>query len=135
VYDDANKYLLSISAPVINKFPLYTIMSAIALKKDSSIKKLDTGEDIAYWVMDGDNSALFSAGLQFRYIKKGKAINDYAKMEPRKGNLFFCFSNDNPTDPVTVTVKITAVQANEKIETSQGKRMIVVPRSKMYLQN
>jgi len=134
-YDDANKELLSISAPVTNKFPLYTVMSAIALKKDSSIKKLNTGEDIAYWILDGDNSALFSAGLQFRYIKKGKAINDYGRMEPRKGNLFFCLSNDNPTEPVTVTVKITAVQANEKIEESQGKRMIVVPRSKMYLQN
>ena len=134
-YDDANKELISVSSQAIKKFPLYTIMSAIALKKDSSIKKLNTGEDISYWIMDGDNSALFSAGLQFRYVKKGKAINDYSKMDPRKGNLFFCFSNDNDTEPVNVTVKITAIQANETIETGKAKRMIVVPRSKMYLQN
>lgn len=134
-YDDANKELMLASVPVLKKFPLYTIMSAIALKKDSSIKKLNTGEDISYWIMDGDNNTLFSAGLQFRFIKKGKAINDYSKMEPRKGNLFFCFSNDNATEPVNVTVKITAVQANEAYETKQGKRMIIVPRSKMYLKN
>ncbi len=135
VFDDANKEVLSASGQFIKKYPLYTIMSAIALNREAVIKKLDTGEDISYWIMDGDNNNLFSAGLQFRYIKKGKAINDYLKMEPRKGNLFFCFSNDNATEPVNVTVKITAIQANEKIETSQGRRMIITPKTKMYLKN
>ncbi len=134
-FDDANKELVSVSAMPVKKFPLYNIMSAVALNREAVIKKLDTGEDISYWIMDGDNSTLFSAGLQFRYIKKGKAINDYSKMEPRKGNLFFCFSNDNATEPVTVTVKITAIQANEKMETTQAKRLIITPKSKMYLKN
>jgi hypothetical protein len=135
VYDDANKEFLSASDQFTKKYPLYNILSAIALNREAVIKKLATGEDISYWIMDGDNNNLFSAGLQFRFIKKGKAINDYSKMEPRKGNLFFCFSNDNATEPVNVTVKITAIQANEKIETSQGKRMVITPKTKMYLKN
>jgi len=134
-FDEANKEFISASEMKVKKFPLYNIMSAIALNQQATIKKLETGEPVNYWIMDGDNSSLFNAGLQFRYIKKGRAINDYARVEPRKGNLFFCFSNDKLTGSIFVTVKITAIQANEKIETSQGKRMIVVPRSKMYLKN
>jgi hypothetical protein len=135
VFDEANKKLISVSAPILKKFPFYNLLSAIAAGREAPINKLQTGEDISYWIMDGDNSSLFSAGLQFRFIKKGKVINDYSRMEPRKGNLFFCFSNDNATEPVTVTVKITAIRTNEELGTRQGKRMIITPRNKMYLKN
>jgi hypothetical protein len=100
-----------------------------------SIDKLQEGEDIDYWIMEGENANLFNTGAQFRYIKKGKAINDYARMEPRKGNLYFCFSNDNSTEPVTVTVKVTTVQVNETLESRPIKKMLLTPKSKMYLKN
>ena len=135
IYSEANKELLSTSSSITEKFPLYNILTAVALNRPATILKMETGPSVNYWIMDADNVAPFSAGTQFRYIKKGKGINDYARMEPRKGNLYFCFSNDSTTEPVSVTIKITAVQANEAMETRQGKRMIITPKQKMYLKN
>jgi hypothetical protein len=135
IYTEANKEFLSSSASITQKFPLYNILTAVALNRPAAILKMETGPSVNYWVMDADNVAPFSAGTQFRYIKKGKGINDYARMEPRKGNLYFCFSTDSATEPVSVTVKISAVQANEAMETRQGKRMIITPKQKMYLKN
>ena len=102
------------------------------MNQPAVILKAETGPAINYWVMDADNVSAFAAGAPFRYIKKGKVINDYSRMDPRKATMFFCFSNDNP-EPVTVTVKISTVQANEALETRQGKRMIITPKNKMYL--
>ena len=135
IYSEANKEFLSTSSSITQKFPLYNILTAVALNRPATILKMETGPSVNYWIMDADNVAPFSAGTQFRYMKKGKGINDYARMEPRKGNLYFCFSNDSATEPVSVTIKITAVQANEALETRQGKRMIITPKQKMYLKN
>jgi hypothetical protein len=134
-YEEANKTILSSSAASISKFPMYNVLAAVAIGRPATITKLQTGEDIDYWIMEGDNVNLFTAGSQFRYIKKGKAVNDYARMEHRKGNLYFCFSNDNATAPVTVTVKITVVQVNEMLDTRPAKRMIITQKNKMYLKN
>ena len=134
-YAEANKAFISNSGLIITKFPMYNILAAVAMGRPAMITKLQSGEDINYWIMDGDNVNLFSSGAQFRYIKKGKAVNDYSRMEARKGNLYFCLSNDNVTEPVAVTVKITAIQVNEALETRPGKRMIITQKSKMYLKN
>ncbi len=134
-YDEANKQTAADSRPAITKFPTYNVLSALALNRPVSINKLQAGEDIAYWIMEGENEDLFLKGAQFRYIKKGKAVNDYSRMEPRKGSLYFCFANDNPADAVTVTVKITAVQLNEALETKPVKRMLIKQKNEMYLKN
>ena len=135
IYDKANREFIANSAPVIAKFPLYTILAGVALGKPAAIMKLQTGEDINYWIMDGDNVALFSSGGQFRFIKKGKVVNDFSRVDPRKGSLYFCLANDNEKEPVNVTVKITTVQVNEAIETKPSTRMIITQKSKMYLKN
>ena len=135
VYESANKEIIAGAASIISKFPLYTILAAVALGKPATIPKLQTGEDINYWIMDGDNVSLFNAGSQFRYIKKGKAINDYSRVEPRKGSLYFCLLNDNEKEPVTALVKITTVQVNEVLENRPAKRMIITQKNKMYLKN
>ena len=134
-YEEANKQIIAISKPAIVKFPMYNILAAIAINKPVAINKLQAGETINYWIMEGENADLFSSGAQFRYIKKGKAVNDYSRMDPRKGSLYFCFSNDNTTQQASVTVKITVVQVNEVLQTRQVKRMQVTPKSKMYLKN
>ena len=134
-FDEANKQILEDSKSIINKFPNYNVLGALATGKPVVINKLQEGEDIAYWIMEGDNEALFKNGGQFRFIKKGKAVNDYSRVEPRKGSLYFCFSNDNATDAVSVTVKITTVQVNEAMEIKPVKRIVVKPRTEMYLKN
>ena len=135
VYDDASKKLTPVSGSVIAKSPMYGPLAALSINTPSYLTKLPSGEDINYWIVEGDNSNLFLNGAQFRYIKKGKAINDFSRMDYRKGSLFFCFSNDNATEPVTVTVKITAIHVNEILDTRPGKSMQIVPKTEMYLKN
>ena len=134
-YEEANKQIIAISKSAIAKFPTYTILAALAINKPVLINRLQVGENINYWIMEGENSDLFTSGAQFKYIRKGKVVNDYSRMDPRKGSLYFCFSNDNTTQQASVTVKITVVQVNEVLQTRQVKRMQVTPKSKMYLKN
>src|SRR5882724_326464 len=133
-YQEAAKKITSNSSSALAKFPSYGPIAAVAMGGASYISKLEAGEDIDYWIVDGDNNVgLFSSGQPFRYIKKGKAINDYSRMENRKGNLNFCFSNDNATEPVTVTVKITTIQVNPVLTSRPVQRMHTIPKSEMYL--
>ncbi|MDZ4792974.1 MAG: hypothetical protein SGI83_01725 [Bacteroidota bacterium] len=134
-YEEANKKFLVTEKSVIAKFPSYTILTALALNKPISINKPQTGETINYWIMEGENAELFTSGAQFRYIKKGKVISDYSRMDPRKGSLFFCFSNDHPVSMASITAKISTVQVNETLQTRDVKRMQVTTRTKMYLKN
>ncbi|MBK9568946.1 MAG: hypothetical protein IPO53_02790 [Chitinophagaceae bacterium] len=134
-YESANKQILATEKSAVAKFPLYNALAAIALNRTVSFSKIEVGETINYWIMEGENAGLFSSGAQFRYIKKGKVINDYSRMEPRKGSLYFCFSNDHTTQPASITVKITLVQVNEVLQTRQIKKMQVTSKSKMFLKN
>lgn len=134
-YDEANKKLLANSDQIISKYPYYNILSAVALGRPASISKLQTGTSINYWVLDADNAPLFSSGSQFKFIKNGKAVNDYSQMTPPKGNLHFGFSNENPTEAVNVIIKITSVHVNEIWATRQNKKMLISSRSKMVLKN
>lgn len=134
-YDEANKKLLANLGQIISKYPYYNILCAVALGRTASISKLQTGTSINYWVMDADNAALFSSGSPFKFIKNGKAVNDYSQMTAAKGNLHFGFSNENPTEAVNVSIKITSVHVNEIWATKQNKKMIINSKRKMYLKN
>ncbi len=68
---------------------------------------------VNYWIVMGENSKLFNTGAKIRFMKKGKANCDYAHMEYGREPLYFCFSDDNKTDPVSVTVKITPSHVND----------------------
>lgn len=135
VYADAAKTLGTNAASVIDKFPKYGPLAAVAIGAESYLKKIDTGQYINYWIVEGDNAELFSSGSQFRFLKKGKASNDFAKMEPGEGAYHFCFHNDSKVAAVTVTVKITAIIINEKMQSRSVKRMQVTQRSGMHLRN
>ena len=134
LYEEANKSLLAVSSQVIEKFPYYNILCAVALGRPATIPKIEKGTMINFWIMDADNAALFNSGSQFSFIKNGKAVNDYSRMEPPKGNLHFGFTNDNP-EAVNLTIKITSVHVNEIWATRQNKKMIISSRNKMILKN
>lgn len=134
-YEEANKLLLTGEKSVTEKFPKYNLLAALAFNKPVAVTKLQSGPEISFWVMEAENVNLFNSGAQFRYMKKGKGVNDYARVDPRKGSLFFCFLNDNATDPVNVTVKISVIQVNEALQTREVKRIKATPKNEMYLKN
>lgn len=135
VYAEAAKKFTASTNYLVKKFPNHSPLLALALGHESYLSRTENSATIDYWVMEGDNANLFLNAAQFRYMKKGKVNNEFSKMDLRKGALNFCFSNNNPSEPVSVTVKITAVQVNQFIDSRQVKRMSVVPKKEMYLKN
>jgi hypothetical protein len=134
-YIDANKNMIATSGGIASRYQNYNILGAMVLKRPAEIPKLSTGANINYWIMDADNVALFSSGSQFKFIKNGKVINDYARMEPYKENLNFGFLNDHSTEALNVTVKITSVQAREVWTKKESKRRRITQSNKMHLKN
>lgn len=135
VYQEATKSIVAERPSVIEKFPKYGPLAAVALNATSHLTKLDTGQYINFWIVEDDNAELFKNGEQFRFIKKGKGINEYGQMEPGDRAFHFCLHNDSKNTPVTVIVKITAIIINEKFSSEQVRKMHVTTKKGMHLKN
>lgn len=134
VYEDAAKKLAANST--VSKFQNYGPLAAEAYGEDSYLKKLQPGKPINFWIVEGENADLFTNGAQFKYIKKGTVVNDYSRMDYRKGTLYFCFSNGTSTEPANITVKITSLHINEVLKTRPVQRILSIkPKTLMYLKN
>ncbi|HEX3166567.1 MAG TPA: hypothetical protein VHQ93_09885, partial [Chitinophagaceae bacterium] len=92
-------------------------------------------QHINYWIVENENAELFKNGEQFRFIKKGRGINDFSRMEPGDRSFFFCLHNDYKDAQVTVMVKITAVLINEKFTSEPVRKMHVTLKKGMHLKN
>lgn len=134
-YEEAVKKFAAGQSYLISKFPRHSPLLALALGHEAWLDKTESGPTIDYWIIEGDNAGLFLNGAQFRFMKKGKVNTDFARMEPRKGSLNFCFSNNNPSETLNVTAKITSVQVNQFLDTRPVKRMHLAPKKEMYLKN
>ena len=135
IYQEAAKNISTNSGSVIEKFPKYGPLAAVALSAPSYLSKIDTGQHINYWIVENENAELFKNGEQFRFVKKGRGMNDFSRMEPGDRSYFFCLHNDYKDVPVTVTVKITAVLINEKFTSEPVRRMHVTLKKGMHLKN
>jgi hypothetical protein len=106
------------------------------LRTTSHLTRLTSGTEIGYWIVENENADLFLNGGQFRFIKKGSGINDFSRMDNRKGSLNFCFSTGASTQPATITVKIASMHINEYLKTRKIKQIQSVrPKNEMYLKN
>lgn len=136
VFMDAVKELNANAGPVLEKFPKYNPLAAVAVEANSYLTRLDTGQHINYWIVENENAELFQSGQQFRFVKKGgKVINDFSKMEPGDRTFYFCLHNDYKDVPVTVTVRITAILINEKLSSRSVRKMHITTRNGMHLKN
>lgn len=134
-YDNASKEL-SNKSTLLTDITGYGPMAALALGSISYLTQLQSGEDIDFYIVDGNNINLFMSGQQFNYIKKGKVINDFSRMtQPLKGSYHMCFYNDNAVTGVSVMVKITAIQVNQIWNTRSVKKMQISSRQEPYLKN
>ncbi|HEX7845586.1 MAG TPA: hypothetical protein VF476_07250, partial [Chitinophagaceae bacterium] len=134
-YEESSKKFTASQDYLVAKYARQTPLLALALGHDAYLERTSTGSSIDYWIVEGDNANLFLNAAQFRYMKKAKGNTDFAKMDVRKGSLNFCFSNNNPSEVLNVTVKITAVQVNQFIDTKPVQRIHVTPKKEMYLKN
>lgn len=135
-YQTATNELASKAGPLVSKIPGYGPLAALALGGVSYLTQLQSGEDIDFYIVDGNNVNLFMGGQAFSYIKKGKVINDYSRMTaPLKGSWHVCLSNDNAVTGVTVAVKITAIIVTQQWGTRPIQKMHVASHQEAYLKN
>ena len=133
VYEEAVKMLAN---DVLARYARYDPLGAELFNIPSHLKKLQTGKPINFWVVENENADLFMKGEQFRFIKKGTIVNDYSRMNFRKGSLYLCFSTTNSPEPASITVKIASLHINEVLKTRETKRILSIsPKTKMYLKN
>lgn len=136
VFEQATRQLSKTAGPILYRMPGYGPLAALALGGVSYLTALQTGEDVDFYIVDGDNVNLFTAGLAFKYWKKGKVINDFSKMTyPLNGVLHFCLSNDNAITPVSVTVKVTAITVKENWGLRDVRKYRVNSHEEAYLKN
>lgn len=135
-YENATRELTRNAAPIISKIPGYGPLAALALGGACYLSQLQAGEDIDFYIVEGENVNLFRSGQAFIYIKKGKVINDFAKMNTRyRGNYHVCLLNDNAITGVVVTVKITAIVVTQEWSIRPVKKIQVSSRQEAYLKN
>jgi len=133
IFDDASKNSPSVKQSKLSgQGPLAEEM----LGTNPHFKKIAPGREINYWIVENENAALFLSGAQFRFIKKGSAVNDFSRMDNRKGSLYFCFSAGTSSQPVTITVKIASMHINERLKTRKTKQIQSIrTKNEMYLKN
>ena len=134
-YEQASQKLAEESPKLLSRLATLNPLASVALGLMPYIAQLQSGEDIDYYIVHSEYSSMCFTDQPFSFIKRGKVINDFAKLSPIKGNLSFCFSNDNALSAVSVLVKVTAVQVEHVIATRDVQKMNVVSREELYLKN
>ncbi|OYU79256.1 MAG: hypothetical protein CFE23_14810 [Flavobacterium sp. BFFFF1] len=131
-YEAAAELLRAAADSVIPKTPINQIASGAI----SFIPKLQSGEDIDFYINDAANLDLLNSGQSFYPLKRGKVINDYSSMTtPLSGRYYMTFINDNAVMGVTVNVKIAAVSFNDVWGIREVKNMVIGSRKEPYLKN
>ncbi|MEO5643132.1 MAG: hypothetical protein ABIQ40_12455 [Bacteroidia bacterium] len=124
------------AGPALLKMPGYGPLAALALGGASFLASIQSGENVNYYLVQGSvNANGFTAGTQYSYYKKANVINDFSKMDPIPGNLYFCFYNDNYSKGIDVTVKVTAITVTKTYATRQIRKMDVKTHLESYLKN
>ncbi|TAH09546.1 MAG: hypothetical protein EAZ12_06215 [Sphingobacteriia bacterium] len=134
-FDAASRKLVSSASPLMTKLNSNSPLTALALDIPSFLSQVYNGEDIEYVLLEAPFLNLYTSGKTYGYLKYGKVVNDFARMLPVKGNVSFCFTNDNPSTSVSVTIKVQAIQVNSIYDTRTVKKMNITSKEDMYLKN
>ncbi len=124
-YKNAVNDLTQLARPIVNRLTGYNPLAALALGLPNYLAVAQSGEDIDYCILTDENLRLRNSGQQYYYLKSGKIINGFSRMDNGlKDNLQMCLINDNALVGVTVMVKVTAIVISEQ----WGNRIVQVPR-------
>jgi hypothetical protein len=128
-YQDAVKDLSELASPVVKLLTKGNPLAGLALGLPNYLAQAQRGEDIDYYIVTNENANLFYSGQQFYYLKMGKVINAFNRMDQLSNdNFHVCLSNDNAVTGVMVLVKVTAIVVNEQ----WGNRVVQVPRTTQH---
>jgi hypothetical protein len=140
-YEGRNEYLnarekfINTSVAAVAKIPTYGPIGALALDGTNYFTKAPGLENVKYsFIRDLANVQAFQADRIFYNYKQGDVVNDAAQMKtPANGKIYIGLLNDNPTSPIDVMVKISAVVLNQQWDTRTVNKTIINPRTEPYL--
>jgi hypothetical protein len=125
------------AAGVAVKIPGWGTMAALALTGVSYINKVQGVDNVKYWFLSSPQDVnLFQTGQSFSQYKKGDVVNEASQMtSPRNGKVYIALLNDNSVDPITLTIKATALIVKEEWGTRPIQKMHVTSHEEAYLKN
>jgi len=126
---DASKPLLALAGT--------NPLGALAMGSLNYFSKIQGEDNVKYWyITDWESVQLFKAGQSFMQYKQGDVVNDAVRMTtPLVGKVFLMLVNDNIMEPIDVTVKVSAVVANQQWETRSVKTAKVEQKKEAYHTN
>ena len=110
-------------------------INALTLGVYPFLHMVENGDQVRYYLVEGDNANQFAMGKPFNDFKHRKVVNDYERMEIVKNSLSLCFENDNVVSAVNVLVKVTAMKVNAVYDLRMVHKMNVKRTEEMYLKN
>jgi hypothetical protein len=136
-YDKARDSFTQNAAMAVAKIPGYGAMAALALTGVSYFNKVQGEDNVKYWFLSDANSvALFQSNQTFQQYKMGDVVNEASQMKnPLKGKVYIALYNDNSIDPITLTLKGTAVIVNQLWATRPIQKMHISSQQEAYLKN
>lgn len=134
-YDKASQSLSKNIGSVVSQIPGYGPLAALMLDGNAYISKLQTGEDVEYVLLEGNNITALINGDEYYYLKRGQVINDFAKIPPSSANLYFYLKNNNLITGISVTIKVVAITVVEKWGDKKTPKHKIKTREEPYLKN
>jgi hypothetical protein len=136
-FDNARNNFTDQATSSFSTLSTYGPMAALALTGMSYFSKVKGEDNVKYWFLSDQNSVqLFNAGQQFYTYKSGDVINEASQMKtPLTGKIYLALMNDNTIDPITLTIKVTAIQQIDYWKTRTIQVMNVAEWQEPYLMN
>lgn len=134
--EEATKELTQNSNQVLSNLSGYGPLASLALGGVSYITQLQKGEDVEYYLLNGENLNLLRSGQPFYSVNKGKIINDFSSYSGTSNEvLYFYFINDNAITGITVNVDITAITVKEEWDIRTIQIPKITSKKVAYLKN
>jgi len=136
-FEKSKESFLKSAAATVSNIPGYSAMAALALTGISYFSKVQGEDNVKYWFLaDANSVALFQSNQTFMQYKQGDVIIEASQMKyPLNGKVYIALLNDNLVEPITVTVKATALIVKEQWGTRTVQKMTVTSHQEQYLKN
>jgi len=136
-FDSAkSKFSESVQSDV-SALATYNPMAALALTGVSYFSKTQGEDNVKYWFLSDQNSVtLFNTGQQFYTYKSGDVITEASQMKtPLNGRVYLALLNDNTFEPISLMIRVTAIQQIDHWKERTVQLMKVSERQEPYLMN
>lgn len=136
-YENAQSNFAESVKSDVSALATYNPMAALALTGVSYFSKTQGEDNVKYWFLSDQNSVtLFNTNQQFYTYKSGDVITEASQMKtPLSGRIYLGLLNDNTLEPISLTIRVTAIQQIDYWKNRTIQVMNVTKTEEPYLMN